>query len=88
MKDKFRHDSKLPPTSNRDRFQKKDYHNEKRNYDVYGNDSLSGDEDYKHYQDAQDQDRYSHERDRYGNRDRDSREREKSIGSDFDNYDK
>jgi len=36
MKEKFKHDSKLPPTANKARFQKNDYAKDNGNYDTYG----------------------------------------------------
>lgn len=87
MTEKFRHDSKLPPTANKARFQQNDYSKETRNYDTYGGDSDN--EDFDRYKDAHRQ--HSNERDRYGR----SRSRSRSgsrgrkspahsIGSDFD----
>jgi len=50
MTEKFRHDSKLPPTANKARFQQNDYSKETRNYDTYGGDSDN--EDFDRYKDA------------------------------------
>ena len=88
MKDKFKHDSKLPPTSNKARFQKNSYAQENRNYDTYGGYN-SDNEDFDRYKDAHrkhsnERDRYGRSRSRSGSRGRNSPDRAHSIGSDFD----